>query len=209
MAHIVDGAPLPDEAMPVPADRASLAGVTDNPGLIHEFGKVEVADCAADEAHIIGNMAPLYVHDNFALEPYHPLLPNRLGVLAFDDTTDLMGMLPERYASWWRRPGVLSPLLIWVDDRPAGFCLVESPPHDLDGADHKLEAFFLLNPYRRIDVGQQVMGQLFDRFAGQWEIGVGEEEDLLRESCRMALSNHGVHLEGKEYMTRFSFRSGG
>lgn len=209
MAHVVDGAALPAGAIPVPADRESLNGVTDHPGPIGGFAEVEVADCAADEAHIIGNMAPLYVHEGIALDPGNQLLPNRYGVLAFDDTTDLMGMLPFGYGSWWQRPGVLYPLLIRVDDRPAGFCLVESPRHDPDGADHKLGAFFLLGPYRRVDVGQRVMGQLFDRFSGQWEIGVQAKEDLLRKSCRAALSDRGVPPDGMNCMTRFSFRSGG
>ena len=196
MAHIVDGAALPAGARPVPTDRASFEGVPDRPRKIPAFEEVEVADCAADEAHIIGNMAPLYVHDTIVFEPGHELLPNRYGVLAFDDTTDLMGSLPSAYGSWWQRPGVLFPLLIRVDGRPAGFCLVESPRHDLDGVDHKLGAFFLLGQYRRVDVGQRVMGQLFDRFAGQWEIGVRPKDELLRESCRAELSDRGVPPDG-------------
>jgi RNA polymerase sigma factor (sigma-70 family) len=209
MAHIVDGAALPAGAIPVPADRALLPHwVPGSPRPIRVFAEVEAVDCAADQAHIIGNMAPLYCHDWIALEPYQSLLPNRSGLLAYDDLTHLMGMLPMAYGSWWQRPGVLFPLLIRVDDRPAGFCLVESPRYDPGGADHKLGPFFLLNPYRRVDVGQRVMGQLFDRFAGQWEISVHAKEDLLRESCRAALSDRGVPPDGVEYTTRFSFRSG-
>ena len=194
------------QARPVPADRASLPWATDS-RRTPEIWEVEVADCAADDAHIIGNMAPLYVHDTIR-DPWNAneLLPNRYGVLAFEDTTDLMGSLPFAYGSWWKRPGVLFPLLIRVDGRPAGFCLVESPAHDPDGRDYYLKTFFLFRTYRPLDVGQRVMSQLFDRFGGQWQIEHADDNHL-RESCRAALSDRGVPLAWENY-TELSFRSG-
>ena len=208
MAHIVEGAALPASARPVPEDRASLKGVTDFPRKIPVFEDVEVVDCVAADAHIVRNMAPLYVHDTFLFSVYNELLPNEHGVLAIGDTRDLLKSLPHGYDAWWKRPGVLFPLLIRVDGRPAGFCVVESPRHDPDGADHYLSAFFLFRPYRRGDVGKLALRQVFDRFSGQWEIAVHAEDEHLRESCRGALSDGGIPVDRINYMTRFAFRSG-
>lgn len=192
---------------PLPSDMPSRRA-SEYPMNALVFKDVEVMPCAEDEAYIIQNMVPLYAHDTAMHLVHSVLLPNEHGVLDFGDTRELSESRPHRCRSWWKRPEVLFPLLIRVDGRPAGFCVVESPRHNPDGADHYLTAFFLFHPYRRGDVGRCALRQVFDRFPGQWEISVHAENEYLRESCRWALTDRGVPVDWISSMTKFAFRSG-
>ncbi len=63
------------------------------------------------------------------------------------------------------------PFLIRVDDRPAGFVMVNkvgTHPH----VDWNMGEFFVLAPYQRRKVGQTIALQVFKQFKGEWEVAV-------------------------------------
>ncbi len=63
------------------------------------------------------------------------------------------------------------PFLIRVDGHPAGFAMVNkitTNPH----ADWNMGEFFVLAPYQRRKIGQQIALAIFEQFIGEWEVAV-------------------------------------
>ena len=111
-------------------------------------------------------MWPAYMHD---VSQFSDDLPNPHGLFEYEDV--------EAYPTpmqtiWWEKPGVLFPYVIQVDGRPAGFCLVASPPHVSSGVDFNVNDFFLLHPFRGKGVGQKAVRDVFNRKQGRWELCV-------------------------------------
>ncbi|MFF2480010.1 GNAT family N-acetyltransferase [Paenibacillus sp. NPDC058071] len=83
---------------------------------------------------------------------------------------------------WWEKPSVLFPFLITVDDVPAGFAFVATPPYTPcpPNINYYLNEFFLLRPFRGNGVGEEAARQVFDRFRGNWEVQTGSMERNVR-----------------------------
>lgn len=124
-----------------------------------------------DEAYIIKNMYPLYLHDlsgHYGLVEGH--LPNRHGI--FEDT-DEYRTLADQYDVqniWWDKPGILYPFLIQADAMPAGFALIATPPHCAQGVDYFVNDFFLLQPFRGKGIAEKAAVNVFEQFRGEWEL---------------------------------------
>jgi len=95
-----------------------------------ELTKINIKLAEQSEAYIIKNMYPLYLHDlsgHYGLTPGH--IPNVHGI--FEDSNDYR-TLSDQYDVqniWWEKLNCLYPFLIRVDDIPAGFALIATPPH--------------------------------------------------------------------------------
>jgi len=62
------------------------------------------------------------------------------------------------------------PFFIKVDEKLAGFVLVDDD-FDLDkNSDYAISEFFVMHKYRREGVGKQAAREIFIRFPGRWEI---------------------------------------
>jgi len=120
-----------------------------------------------DEAYIIKNMYPLYLHD---LSEHYGNYPNKHGIYEDDDDYTTLKEQYDVQQIWWEKPGCLFPYLIVVDDRPAGFGLIASPPHCSKGIDYFVNEFFLLRPYRGKGVAERAAGCIFDAHKGRWEL---------------------------------------
>ncbi|WP_246553580.1 hypothetical protein [Paenibacillus tritici] len=110
---------------------------------------IEVKLTRANEAYIIKNMYPLYLHDlsgHYGLVEGH--LPNRHGIFEEDDECRTLTDQYEVQNIWWDKPGVLYPFLIRANSIPAGFALIATPPHCGQGVDYFVNDFFLLQPFR-------------------------------------------------------------
>jgi predicted acetyltransferase len=71
--------------------------------------------------------------------------------------------------------------LIRSKDEWAGFAIVDLDLPDTDGSTvHELAEFFIMPPYRRHGMGENVARQLFDQYKGRWELAIVEtNEDAL------------------------------
>ncbi|RXJ04513.1 GNAT family N-acetyltransferase [Anaerobacillus alkaliphilus] len=128
---------------------------------------IEIQLTNIDTSYIIKNLYPLYLHD---LSGHYGHLPNQHGI--YEDTDDVK-TLSEQYEVqniWWEKPGVLFPYLIRVDERPAGFILIATPPYCNKGIDYFVNEFFLLQPYRGKGIAEKAAHLVFDQHRGKWEL---------------------------------------
>jgi len=133
---------------------------------------VELKLTGADDAYVIRNLWPLYVHE---VSEFGPCRPNVHGVLLEDDDVATLAAQGETLNAWWQRPESLFPYLILADGRPAGFNLVATRPylpeltdgHELDFIVHE---FFVLHAFRGRGVGEAAAVQGFDAHPGRWEV---------------------------------------
>jgi predicted acetyltransferase len=73
-------------------------------------------------------------------------------------------------ARYWTEPGKHA-LVLRVEDKPAGFVLVdESSPIVDSGHRRFIGAFFVTRAYRRHGYGGAVARQVFERFPGAWQV---------------------------------------
>jgi len=126
---------------------------------------------AADDAHVIRNLWPLYQHDVSAFDQAMAR-PNRHGLFGVDDAITTLAELGENMGAWWREPGALFPYLIRVDGKPAGFNLIAARSRLPNGpdADFVVHEFFVLHAYRGTGVAEQAARLGFERHRGSWEI---------------------------------------
>lgn len=132
---------------------------------------IEVVLAAADEAYIIKNMYPLYLHDlsgHYGLVEGH--MPNRHGIFEDEEECRTLADQYEVQNIWWEKPGILFPYLIRADALPAGFVLIATPPHCAQGVDFFVNDFFLLQPFRGNGIAETAAVEVFERFRGEWEL---------------------------------------
>jgi predicted acetyltransferase len=72
--------------------------------------------------------------------------------------------------AYWREPG-RHPFLFRVDDRLAGFALVQRLVRPASEPTWGMVEFFILRRYRRLGLGREAAVALFNRFPGRWEVG--------------------------------------
>jgi aminoglycoside 6'-N-acetyltransferase I len=126
---------------------------------------VTVTLAGTDDAYIVKNLYPLYVHD---LAAFHAQLPNPHGIL--DDSPGVRSLsdFADTFDLWWQKPGILFPYLIRVNDAPAGFAMIASPPHVAAATDFLFNEFFLLHPYRGTGAAHAAATDILSRHAGHW-----------------------------------------
>ncbi|WP_342422852.1 hypothetical protein [Paenibacillus sp. FSL E2-0178] len=132
---------------------------------------IEVKLTGLNEAYIIKNMYPLYLHDlsgHYGLVEGHT--PNRHGIFEDDDDCRTLADQFEVQNIWWEKPGILYPFLIMVNSLPAGFALIATPPHCAQGVNYFVNDFFLLQPFRGNGIAEQAAVEVFERFRGEWEL---------------------------------------
>ncbi|MBW4080903.1 GNAT family N-acetyltransferase [Paenibacillus sp. S150] len=133
--------------------------------------KIEAKPAPPEEAYIIKNLYPLYLHDlsgHYGLTNGPVLNPHGI----FEESNEIR-TLADQYnvqSIWWEKPGCLHPFLIRAGGNPAGFAFVATPPHCNAGVDYFVNEFFVLQPYRGLGYAQQAAVQIFERFKGRWEL---------------------------------------
>lgn len=117
----------------------------------------QVREARRGEQPIIENLLQLYLYEFSAA----------LGTDVEADGRFLWDGLDD----YWAEDG-LHPFLLTVDDKLAGFALVQR----ISGADQTLvwdmEDFFVMAKYRRSGLGAFAADHLFRRFPGRWQIRV-------------------------------------
>jgi predicted acetyltransferase len=118
------------------------------------------ARATARSRTLLRRLFPLYIHD---LSPH-------TGFYVLDDRGRWR---PDLWRDWLANPHV-EPWLIDSDGQPAGFAIVAHQPFPYMSPDrrHKLCEFFILSARRRMGLGQEAAGRVFDLHAGPWELTV-------------------------------------
>lgn len=115
---------------------------------------IQITQALLNERVLIQHMMELYLYD----------------FTEFDGADlDEQGLYGYEYLDrYWVEPERV-PLIIRVDDKPAGFVLVLE--HSFLGNQGKMIAeFFVMRKYRRSGVGRAAAFAVFDRFPGHWEV---------------------------------------
>lgn len=130
--------------------------------------EVKVVLANEENANIIRNIYPLYLHD---LSEVYGNVPNEYGI--YEDSP--IKTLAEQYDvqnGWFKNVNKLFPFIIMVDGKPAGFDLVATGEYVPKEMDYYVYEFFLLRPYRGKDIGSIAAKQIFDKFKGKWGLYV-------------------------------------
>jgi predicted acetyltransferase len=135
--------------------------------------KTELILTDKENAYIINNIYPAYLHD---LSEHYGFLPNKHGV--FEESNEYTTLLQQNevFNIWWEKPNCLYPFLILVDEIPAGFILVATPPHTSQGTDYFVNEFFLLRPFRGKEIASYAAAAVFEKFKGRWELYTNPSE---------------------------------
>lgn len=151
--------------------------------------KIEVVLTNKENSYIINNIYPLYLHD---LSEHYGNVPNKHGVYEESNDYKTISQQNEVFDIWWEKPNCLYPFLILVDEIPAGFMLVATPPHVPKGAEYFVNEFFLLRPFRGKEIGTEAAVKIFDMFRGNWELHTNPTEKNIKAQkfWRKTVSNY-------------------
>jgi predicted acetyltransferase len=126
---------------------------------------ITVQLCDQETKAVINNMYPLYLHD---LSGIRDVLPNKYGVFEESDDYQTLQQQIAVFDIWWEKEGVLFPLLIRVNDVPAGFALIATPPYVYGESNYLVNEYFIMRPFRGKGVGEYAAIEIFNRFQGKW-----------------------------------------
>ncbi|MEF2965377.1 GNAT family N-acetyltransferase [Paenibacillus sp. M1] len=126
-----------------------------------------------DESYLIKNLYPLYLYD---LSEHYVRYPNIHGIFEESDDFRTLGDQYDVQNIWWEKPDCLYAYLILVDQKPAGFILIATPPHCAKGIDYFVHEFFLLRPFRGRGIAERAAIEVFEQFKGKWELFTNPSE---------------------------------
>jgi predicted acetyltransferase len=131
--------------------------------------KVELIHSGHEDAHIIKNLWPLYLHD---ISEFDGTMPNRHGLFIEEESISTLAEQGETQVAWWKNPESLFPYVISADSYPAGFNLVATHPYVPKGinVDFVIYGFFVLHPFRGKGVAEEAAIQGFLAHRGKWEV---------------------------------------
>lgn len=137
---------------------------------------VEVAPATREQAPIIANLFELYAHD------FSEFFNIRIG------PDGRFGYAP--LPLYWQEPHRY-PFLIRADGELAGFVLVQQGSR-ISGAVETWDVaeFFVLRGWRRRGVGLRAACQVWQRFAGPWEVRVQESNTKARLFWQRAVEEY-------------------
>jgi len=143
---------------------------------------------ALNDFVVVRNLFPLYIHDMSEF-------------VALDVEDDGAYAIPASLGSYWEGPDAFErfPFLIRVDQKVAGFALVRKIADN--PVTYDMGEFFVLRKYRRTGIGRAAARELFDRFAGVWQIRELPANTSAQAFWRRIVAeySHGAFTEGQEF----------
>ncbi len=125
--------------------------------------RVGVRAAHSADRRLLEGLLQFYIYDFSEMQPadspdfeFNP----RGGFEPFSDLDD-----------YWRREG-FHPLIIAVDERPAGFALINTHSHRGGAVERNIGEFFVARKYRRRGVATLAVHQILARLPGRWEVAV-------------------------------------
>jgi predicted acetyltransferase len=126
---------------------------------------VTVSEASSAEQALIEAMARFYIYDFSEMEPASST------DFELDDQGDF-GRLPY-IDDYWRVAGAHA-LVIRVDDRPAGFALINTQSHRGGFVERNMGEFFVVRKHRRQGVATEAVDQALRLYPGRWEVAIVE-----------------------------------
>jgi len=120
------------------------------------YSKYQIKEILLEEKSILEEMMQVYFHE---MSQYNGDLPNNDGI--YDN--------PYLYLYWEEDSRI--PYFIMEDNEPIGFALVNDFVIDEDfKAEFSIAEFYIIQSYRKRNIGKQAAFQIFNKFQGKWEI---------------------------------------
>lgn len=116
--------------------------------------KIEVVKATQQQKSVLCNLMELYQYDLSETEA---------------KDVDAFGLFGYQYLDYYWTEPERQPFLVKVDEKLAGFVLVNQHTYLHNNA-RSIAEFFILKRYRSQGIGQQVATQIFDQFPGGWEV---------------------------------------
>lgn len=137
---------------------------------------VHVKETSVEQKPILGRLMQLYLYDFSEFD-------------GRDVNQD--GLFEYKYLdSYWSETD-RSPFLICVDDKIAGFVLVNSYTYlQEEGTAKSIAEFFVMRKYRSQGIAKTAALRIFDAFPGKWEIGALKENVGARRFWRRAIDEY-------------------
>lgn len=119
--------------------------------------KLEVKKIEKKDKSVLANLFQLYMHD--ITQDLHMDI-NEHGLFDYD------------YIDYFFSKDGYMPFMIYVDDKIAGFVLIDLDFMVLEGKEdeYNLSEMFILNGYKGKGIGKKVAFIIFDMFLGTWEV---------------------------------------
>jgi predicted acetyltransferase len=133
---------------------------------------LEIERANVQQRDLLRNMLNMYLHemstfDDFEIgEDGHLQYPN--------------------FSCYWVEPE-RHPFLIRVKGKIAGFVLVRDVEGLKEDTIHTVADFFILNMYRRLGIGEEIARMVFDKFPGQWQIAVQQQNKVAKAFFKTAI----------------------
>jgi predicted acetyltransferase len=161
---------------------------------------IEIIPASLDQKLILANLLELYSHDFCDFVELEIGPDGRFGYKDLD--------------IYWTEPA-RHPLLVYVDNRLAGFALIDGLARGSpDEIVWDVAEFFVLRGYRRRSVGTEVAHQVWKRFPGRWEVRVIVSNEPAYGFWRHAIESFARHeilatrvTQGGKERYLFSFES--
>jgi predicted acetyltransferase len=148
---------------------------------------IEVS-AAPDGFAVVWNLFAYYIHDM-----------SEFADLDVDD--DGAFAIPASLAGYWEGPDASErfPFLIRADGRLAGFALIRRIA--VSPVTYDMGEFFILRKYRRTGIGRAAARELFDQFAGAWQVRELPANTSAQAFWRRIVEEYaaGVFTEGQEF----------
>lgn len=159
--------------------------------------KISISLTDQSTKFIVNNLYPLYLHD---LSEVWEWKPNRYGVYEDDDILTLNEQ-NKVFDVWWENPSVLFPYLVRVDDIPAGFAFVATPPYTPHSSEFFMNEFFMLRPFRGKGIAEAAAVQVFNKHKGSWELQTNPTEANKRAQSfwRKTIQNYTSESHQEEF----------
>ncbi|MBL4937686.1 GNAT family N-acetyltransferase [Clostridium sp. YIM B02515] len=117
--------------------------------------KIDIIPVGLEDKEILRNLLEKY---DYEFSQYDDRDVNKLGLYGYD-YLDNYWTEKNRWA-----------FFITVDDKLAGFSMVNDFPETKEETDYSLAEFFIMYKYRRMGVGKYAVKRVFDMFKGRWQL---------------------------------------
>ena len=139
--------------------------------------KVEIKKASVQQKPILQNLLQLYLYD---FSEFAGADVNEEGI--FED---------RNLDTYWQSDPTRIPFLVFVDEKIAGFVLLNSKTCLYKQGEAKAFAeFFVMRKYRNKGIGKKVAFTLFEKFPGKWEIRQLEENKHAQEFWRKIIREY-------------------
>lgn len=129
---------------------------------------------------VFDNLFQLYTHD---FSEFWAGLPR--------GDVDERGLFPAypHLDAYWQEEGRV-PLLLRVEDKIAGFALLNRHGHAKAHVERNMAEFFILRKYRRGGIGTQAVNAIFEKYPGEWETAIARKNLAALAFWRRVISSH-------------------